>query len=286
MERSLTAPSLLPRPGLQKKRMRDRREAIGWTLRERLRSLDARLWIGIGAGAVALAAVALWFLTSAPDRGLADLLEELGYREIAAPADFYVPGTIHTIETRADGKIALHPTCTIPTDLLAGMTFESRTVDRSWEHRLDKSFDVSAHVRNLLVGGVETGKVSRLELSLRNARILHATDEDLWRVQHQIIKDQCREAIDWNIRNGGLVCQTRAAMRGDLVYDIVYRDGVSVHEKGKLTAEVAASLKLDTDQQRADRMLGNGLIFGVKLMPAGIASSASAQPADCRVHRA
>jgi hypothetical protein len=239
-------------------------------------------------GVVAAIAAVIWFLPPfGSGHALADLLNEQGYWEIAAPADFYVPGTIHTIEVRSDRKIALHPTCTIDTELLAKMTLQSRTIDRSWEQRLDKKFDVSAHMHDLVSGGMEGNKIAKLNLSLQKSSILHVTDEDLLRLQHEVVRETCREAIEWNINSGGRVCQTRAAMRGDLVYDIVYHEGISIQEKGKLTAEAAAALKLVADQDRTDRMLGTGLIYGVKLMPAAIVlNTPNAKPVDCRIGRA
>jgi hypothetical protein len=98
----------------------------------------------MSAGAV-IAAV-IWFLPSGRGRQLGDFLKEQGYWEIAAPADFYVPGTINTIEVLTGGKMVLHPTCTIPTDLLATMTIKSRGVDGAWKQGLDKTFDGSAEV--------------------------------------------------------------------------------------------------------------------------------------------
>ncbi len=234
-------------------------------------------------GGVAVIAAVIWFLPPfGNSQALADLLREQGYWEIAAPAEFYVPGTINTIEVRGDGKIALHPTCTIDSELLAKMTIKSRTIDRSWAQRLDKKFDVSGQMQELVSVGMGGSKIAKLNMSFQNSNILHVTDEDLLRVQREIVKETCREVIEWNLNSGSRVCQTRSALRGDFVYDISYREGISVQEKGKLTMDVAATLKLEADQDRADRMLGSGLIYGVKLMPAGIVlNTPNAKPVDC-----
>src|SRR5262249_28387955 len=133
---------LLHRPGLRPKRAQ--RPPPGLTTRasQVLRSFFPKHKVMAALGGGAVVAALVWTLTPfAGGHALADLLKEQGYWEIAAPADFYMPGTIHTIEVRSDGKIELHPTCTINADVLARMTIASRTVDRIWDQRLDKKFD-------------------------------------------------------------------------------------------------------------------------------------------------
>ena len=238
-------------------------------------------------GGIAVVCVSAWFMQPIGNtHALANLLGDQGYWEIAAPADFYLPGTINTIEVRSDGKIELHPTCTIDPELLAKVTIRSRTIDRDLARRLDRKFDVSAQLQDLVSAGIGGNKGAKLNMSFRNSGILTVTDEDLWRLQREVVKEACREAIEWNINNGGRVCQTRSALRGDLVYDVLYGEGISVEQKGKLTAELAATLKVSADEQRTDRMLGNGLIYGVKLLPAGITlDTPDAKLVDCRVGR-
>src|SRR5262245_12017039 len=285
-QRSFNA-ELLPRPGLRAKRAQRPPPGFRTRASELLRSFSPKRKIAAALGGGALVAALIWMLTPfAGGHALADLLKEQGYWEIAAPADFYMPGTIHTIEVRSDGKIELHPTCTINADVLARMTIASRTVDRIWDQRLDKKFDVSGRMKDLLAADMSRSKVAKVNLSFRNSSILQLTDEDLWRVQHDVVKDTCQEAIAWNLRSGGKVCQTRSALRGDLIYDISYRDGLSGEEKGKLTGDIAAELKLGVEQGRSDRMLGAGLIYGVSLMPRGLLlDTPDAKPTDCRIER-
>jgi hypothetical protein len=285
-QRSFNA-ELLHRPGMPNRRPQRPRPGMMARARELLRSFPLRRKIMAAMGAGAVIAALIWILTPfAGGHALSDLLKEQGYWEIAAPADFYLPGTIHTIELRSDGKIGLHPTCTMKGDELARMTVASRTVDRTWEQQLDKKFDVSGRMQAVLSGGMTASKIAKVNLSFRNSSILQLTDEDLWRIQHDVVKDTCQEAIAWNLKSGGKVCQTRSALRGDLVYDISYRAGISADEKGKLTGDVAAALKLNVDQGRSDRMLGAGLIYGVSLSPRGLLLNIpDAKSTDCRIER-
>lgn len=225
----------------------------------------------------------IWYLQPSDyDRALANLLAQQGYYELATPAELYIPGTINTIEVRSDGKVELHPTCKMDVGMLAKMTIKSRTIDRDLALGLNKKFDISGEMQDLVSATIGHNRSAKLNVSLHNSHILLATDEDLLRVQHELVKDTCQEAIELNIRNGGIVCQTRAALKGDLVYDVNYKRELATEEKGKLTTDLAATLNLSADQDRADRMQGNGLIYGIKLMPAGIISNEpDSTPAHC-----
>jgi len=141
-------------------------------------------------------------------------------------------------------------------------------------------------MQDLASAGLGGNKTKGLEMSLRNSSILDLTDQALLQLRHEIIKGGCEEAIALNINSGARVCQTRSALRADLIYDITYQRGLSVEEQAKLTADAAASLKLNADQGRTDRLTGNGLIYGVKLMPGGIfLDTPNAKPTDCQVSR-
>jgi len=226
-------------------------------------------------GALAVVGVLIWFfLPLGKDSALADLLSEQGYWETAPPADYYLPGTINTIEVRSDGRIAIHPTCKIDTELLDKVTLSSRTVDRTLAQRLNKGFDVPNRIEGFLPIEIKGHKAKKLSLSLQNSSILQISDEELLLVRKEIIKDTCQEAIEWNLNNGATVCQTRAALKGDLVYRIVYEDRVSGHGGSN-----ALPLDAETNQGNTDQIVGKGLIYGVSFAPRAISSKS----ADCLV---
>ena len=226
--------------------------------------------------ALAVAGSLIWFLMPfGKDFALVDLLSEQGYWETIPPAEYYLPGTINTIEVRSNGKIAIYPTCKIDSELLAKMTLHSQTVDRTLAERLNKRFDVSDRIKEVMPVGMEGHKARRINLTLQNSKILQITDEELMLVQKEVIKGSCREAIENNINSGARVCQTRAALMGDLVYDVIYEEGGSARGK-----DTGSTLKVETNQENADRIVGKGLIYGVNFAPRGILDL---KPADCQV---
>jgi hypothetical protein len=197
---------------------------------------------------------------------LADFLGEAGYWETDPPADYYLPGTINTIEVRSDGKVAIHPTCKIDPELLSKLTLESHTIDRTFAERLSKELAITDWIKEMLPIEMEGDKAKTFNLSLRNSTILQITDEELLLVQRAVIKDSCREAIEISIRSGATVCQTRAAIKGDLVYDTTYEKHASVHVQGP----GSSGLQLQPQEENAERVVGQGLIYGVNFASLGI----------------
>jgi hypothetical protein len=250
-------------------------------MKQRLQRLIAFLTRKEFAGfAVAAVGGLIWFMVPlGGDTALQNLLGEYGYWETAPPADFYLPGTINTIEVGSSGKIAIYPTCNIDPQTLAKITLHSHTIDQTLAERLNKGFNLSGRIKDFLPVGVDAHKAKTVNLSLQNSTLLQITEEELIQVQRAIIKDACQEAIEISIKSGARVCQTRAALMGDLVYDIVYNDSGSAR-----TNNAGPTVKVDTDGENSDRVVGKGLIYGVNFAQGGILyNTPDAKPADCQV---
>jgi hypothetical protein len=226
-------------------------------------------------GVLTILAVLIWFLLPfGRDAALADLLSDQGYWETVPPAEYYLPGSINTIEVRSDGRISIHPTCKIAAELLGGVTLRSRTIDRTLAERLNKGFNVTDRMEGLLPIEIKAHKAKKLLLSLRNSTILQISDEELLSIRKEIIKDTCREAIEWNLSNGATVCQTRAALKGDLVYNILYEDGASSRAKS-----TPLSLGVERNEENTDQIVGKGLIYGVSFASRPVLS----ETLDCQI---
>jgi hypothetical protein len=230
---------------------------------------------GLLAGALAISAVLAWFLVPfGKDAALADLLGDQGYWETVPPAEYYLPGSINTIEVRSDGRIAIHPTCKIDAELLNKYTLRSRTIDRTLAERLSKGFDVTDRMEGLLPIEMKAHKAKKLVMSLQNSSILQISDEELFSIRKEIIKDTCQEAIEWNLNNGATVCQTRAALKGDLVYNIVYENDEWNRERS-----TGPSIGVERNERDTNQIVGKGLIYGVSFAPRAIIS----ESLDCRI---
>ena len=66
---------------------------------------------------------------------------------------------------------------------------------------------------------------------------------------------------------------------GDLVYDIVYDDSGSAR-----TNNAGPTIKVDTNGENSDRVVGKGLIYGVNFAQGGILyNTPNAKPTDCQI---
>ena len=138
---------------------------------------------------------------------------------------------------------------------------------------------MSGRIKDYLPVGVHGRKAKALSLSLQNSNILQITEEELILVQREVIKDACQEAIEISIKSGAPVCQTRAALMGDLMYDIVYDETGSAH-----TDNAGPTVKVDINQENSDRIVGKGLIYGVNFAQGGILhNTPDAKPTGCQV---
>jgi hypothetical protein len=253
----------------------------GGVMAQRLRWLAPLVKTKKEAVAFILAIVGglIWFAAPFPKEfTLTDLLREQGYLETVPPAEYYLPGTINTLEVGTDGRITLHPTCKIHAELLSKITLQSRTVDHRLAEKLDKKFGVTDKIEDFLPIEIRGTKVRSVDLSLRNSNVLEITDEELIQIQREVVTGACQEAIEININSGAIVCQTQSALRGDLVYDISFEKNGSAHVKDR-----DSGFQLEPKQGNTDQVVGKGLIYGVSFVSHGIVlNTPDAKPADCR----
>jgi hypothetical protein len=226
-------------------------------------------WLLVGSATlVALVIVAVWFMWPRQRHDtIAAILLETGYFEIVPPTTFSGPGTINTVEFLSDGKVAMHPTCDVEPTFLSDKIQKSQTVDRELKQSIEKKLDVTGELKENLAAAADMSQIGSIHLKLENASILLITDESLLSVRHSLLQGECEDAVIENVSNGGVVCQTRAVLEADVVYEIGYNETVSIDERAKLTSDAAAKLNLDARQDADNQILGHQLFFGVKLAP-------------------
>lgn len=226
------------------------------------------LWVGSGAFiAIGLVMIAIFVGIPRKKQTITAILSDTGYFEVVPPSTFGGPGTINTIEYLSNGRLELHPTCDVDPTLLADKIQKSRTIDRDLKQSLEKKLDVSAQVRDKLSAVAGMQQVEAVNLKLENANILLISDESLITTRNALLKAECEDAVTMNVSSGGVVCQTRSVLEADVVYEIKYRDKISMEEKAKLTSEIAAKLDLDVHQGAEDKVSGSQLFFGIRLSP-------------------
>lgn len=199
--------------------------------------------------------------------GPGKLLEQAGYLVMNPPSRFHGPGTLNTVESFGNGALQLHPTCELNDSALHLVPVESETVDQSIRERLSGSFDVSSRLREKLDSTTFAETVKSVNVTFKNMRILLMSHEKLLELQGQILNGSCEQAILYNIDAGARVCQTEAVLQADMVYTIEYRDGVSSSQQVDFTKEIASKVDIEAGHTRANEITGEGLFYGIKLMP-------------------
>ena len=232
--------------------------------------VTSRKWLWLGSGvfvAIALVMVSVYAGFPRKKQTITAILSETGYFEVVPPSTFGGPGTINTIEYLSNGRLELHPTCEVDPTLLTGKIQKSRTVDRDLKQSLEKKLDVSAQVRDKLSAVAGMQQVETVNLKLENANILLISDESLISARNALLKAECEDAVTQNVSSGGVVCQTRSVLEADVVYEIKYRNTISMEERAKLTSEIATKLDLDVHEGANDKVSGSQLFFGIRLSP-------------------
>lgn len=229
-------------------------------------------WLGTGIFvAIAMVAATVWYMWPRPGKAaITAIVNDAGYLEIVPPNTFGGPGTINTVEFVGDQKVKLHPTCDAHPELLVDKIQTSPTIARDWQLSIEKKLSASEEFRDKLNAGAGINEISSIHLKLENTTLQSVSEESMLLARKALLKDTCEEAVLLNISTGGMVCQTRSVLEADLVYEINYKDTVSLEERTKLTSTVAAKLNLDASEQASDRISGAQLFFGVILAPNAI----------------
>lgn len=201
------------------------------------------------------------------------LLQDAGYLLINPPSRFHGPGTLNTVEKTwysnflGSGSLHLHPTCELNEDDLLQISHESETVDQRITERLSQSIDVRSILESKLESKAAAKSVKSIHVTFENMRILLMSHEKLLELQEKLLAGSCERAVLYNINSGGRVCQTQAVLQADLIYTIEYQDGLSSSQQLELTKQIASEINLEGGHGGTNQITGNGLYYGIRLMP-------------------
>ena len=249
--------------------------------------LEIRKWVtrrtvvGLILSLCILLAAGISFIYPAQEKTPGDILAEAGYLEMIPPSNFHGPGTINTIESLDGGSIQLHPTCEWDSEALAELQRESRTTDRTISERLGNKFDARIQIAEILGGKISASKIKTADLRFENVKIFLMTHETLFKLRESI-KGSCEKAIIINLNAGARVCQSEAVLQADVVYSIEFEDEVEVVQKNKMIKKIAQILNLNSESSMDQKIRGNALYYGIKLMRRSLTVNAGGQtPPEC-----
>jgi hypothetical protein len=213
-----------------------------------------------------LVALPIWHVLSPKFQEYNDLskiVRGAGYHEPTLPTRLYGPGTINTWEVRSDGKVVLHPTCTVPHDVVEPLLLKQQTLVISRRFGDHNVFDASSKVVPSLVSATAGEQITEITVSLENMYEVTMSQEHLREVLKQVLKGSCEEVVFINLRAGSKVCQTARTLQADLVYRLSYSKSLSSEQKADLSGQVAGRLGLNINSSHMDELRGNDLYYGV-----------------------
>ncbi len=240
---------------------------------------------GIAGGTFALAAAgaaAYVFSIGEEPLDLGGLIAAAGYEQVVPPANFYPPGTIITVERLSPGRIAVHPTCFVPEDLMKGRRVRSDTLDESHVQVFHRGVEVGADLISAAFG-LKTDQEERTVLSLENVSVLVLSDSDLLDVRDALLTavSSCQKAVLHNLSAGATVCQAASVLQADAVVRYLHSEGGDFEEKAKVLAEVTQQATLKALSGGSSLQAGEALFFGVRLTRQAILPAGATAAQDC-----
>ena len=209
-------------------------------------------------------------------------ITKFGYLEIVPPSTLHLPGSINSVEFASGGRVQLHPTCNIDRSDIWKEIEKATADDNNTQQWIIERKEVSEAKAKAFASEVGGMRIREVFASIMNPRILALTDETLLRMQRDMLKGACQEAVELNIMNGANVCQARAVLEADIEYTFSYEEGVSAKLQSDLTSQIAANLDLGTSEIGKNYIAGKKLFFAVRLAPYGIViNTPDAQPSQC-----
>ncbi len=225
-------------------------------------SLSKRQFL-VGIASFSVFVVAVFYFIPPVTVGV--MLADAGYLVIVPPSTFHGPGTLNTVERLSDNSVKLHPTCEIDVNEISSKWKMSSTVDHEITERLSSGFSIQSNLVDKSKSLFSGEQVRDVRLSMKNIKILLLPHESLLELQKKYVKGSCEEAIFYNLSNGADVCQTEAVLQADMIYTIVFNEGVDVDQKEKVTQEFTASLEGGGERIAINELKGKNLFYGIKL---------------------
>lgn len=213
---------------------------------------------------------------------LGGLIAAAGYEQVVPPADFYPPGTIITVERLSPGRIAIHPTCFIPEDLMKSRRVKSNTLDESHVQVFRRGVEVGADLVSATFG-LKTDRQERVVLSLENVSVLVLSDSDLLDVRDALLVavPNCQKAVMHNLSAGATVCQAASVLQADAVVRYLRSEGGDFEQKAKVLAEVSQQATVKALSGDSSLVAGQALFFGVRLTQQSIVMNDVTVAQDC-----
>ncbi len=211
---------------------------------------------------VALLSVLAVVIPGCPKLG--EMMRHFGYTELKPPSQLMKPGTMVWVEKTNPFRAGL--ICT--QDMSLGKDFQpinSPTSNSTLKRAENVKVEIGADLLNLVQGKAEMSSVHSIQVELHNPVMYELTDMD---VINSISKRDpiCAQAVSARLRAGFPVTMIAKALMADVVYSVVWKQGVEMDAKARIEAlsGLAPHLGVSQGTVRENSISGRSLFWGVQ----------------------
>lgn len=210
---------------------------------------------------------------------LGRLLADSGYCELRPPTTLLSPGTV--VVMRRKDPLVVDIVCTAGEALGDGFEpLTSPSADVTDRLRRGQTFRLDTGAVAQIRGAAELRLVKRVELRLRDVRVLSLSDASVLRRSEQ--RDPaCRQAIEAARAAGAEVAMIREVIQASVEYSVHFEAsaGLDAAARLRLVQEMAPALGADVSTATESRVEGKALFWGavedMRLMGPGVVDGSS-----------
>ena len=183
---------------------------------------------------------------------------EAGFLTLRLTMNYHAPGSLYTVDSQSEGFVSLDPTCEVDADELKNAIQVHRTTDVSAaiEHKLSAGFKVAPENWSKLGIEAELAGVQNILAIYSDSKVELLSTEKIRTLRDSYLRrPRCFASVKEMLEGGFEVCQTKAVIVSDLVYEVTrsarsnFRFGVVIDKifglGGQSTADNSVTIKSD-----------------------------------------
>ena len=204
------------------------------------------------------------------DGPIGSTVAEFGFFAVALPDTNHWPGIINSV-TLNEGRVELHQTCNVDREKIKALFSIAQAPDSILHYVESAKLSIKSKIISMFSSKVKGNNDKGVTVEIKNPKVFSISDDKLLEIKNTALKqDSCRGVIKDLIKSGAQICQTRAAIKGDLDYRISYKEGVSTETRGEIESDILSHFLMKEEEIGEDKTAGEGMFFAVTFYPRGI----------------
>ena len=208
------------------------------------------------------------------ERGLVTItVSEFGYFEIVPASNLHFPGTINSVRLKKNGQMHLNQTCDIDRSEIMDAVQRSPVPQGQWKKFEKESVNIKTIVSDFFFADAESSELKGKAIVIKDPEILVIPDDRLQAIEIRALQNPlCAAAVRELVTNGTLVCQIRAALKGDVLTSTLTKrkDDTSVEVEEESVSENSAEINITSGMGQKRHTSVEQMFFAARLHPHGL----------------